>query len=151
MSQPLQPPLGTTPPPVTPGLPDVPDVPDVPVTPVAIVDDTAARAQLEDLQLQESLVAQLLDVLDDAGRQVSGGAPQWVDPDVFGGTREGERMARHTVRAQVRVQQALDQALDALAQHHVALQTFRDEVRRVEATTEEQLAALRARVSGVVS
>ncbi|MFB9315303.1 hypothetical protein [Nocardioides plantarum] len=149
MSQPLQPPLGTTPPPVVPATPVTPVMPVAPAIPV--VDDAAARAQLEDLQLQESVVAQLLDVLDDAGRQVSTGAPQWIDPDVFGGTREGERMARHTVRAQVRVQQALDQALDALAQHHVALSTFREEVRRVEATTEEQLAAVRARITGVVS
>jgi hypothetical protein len=140
MSQPPTPPPATSPvPPVT------------PAAQVPVVDDSAARAQLEDLQLQESVVAQLLDVLDDAGRQVSTGAPQWVDPDAFGGTREGERMARHTIRAQVRVQEALHQALDALAQHHVALSTFRDEVRRVEAMTEEQLAEVRARVAGVVS
>lgn len=119
------------------------------IAPTPVYDDTATRAQLEDLQLQEGVVAQLLAVLDDAGQAVSTGAPKWVDPDVFGGTRLGERMARHTVSAQARVQEALDLALQALAQHHGSLEMFRDEVRRVEASTEEQLASVRNRVDGI--
>lgn len=137
--------------------PIVPPAVTPPVTPPVMTpastpaDDPRVRAQLEDLQMQESVVAQLLDVLDEAGRAVAAGAPKWVDPDVFGGTREGERMARHTVRAQVRVQEALDQALRALGQHHQSLAVFRDEVRRVEAVTEEELAAVRAKVEGISS
>lgn len=118
------------------------------VTPVPIIDDSAARAHLDDLQMQEAVLAQLLDIIEEAGRQVADAAPTWVEPDVFGDTHEGRRMARHTTRAQKRVHQALDLALEALAQHHGALATFRDEVRRVEATTVEQLAAVRARVEG---
>ncbi|MCW2816916.1 MAG: hypothetical protein JWN84_4371 [Nocardioides sp.] len=110
-----------------------------------------AQAQVADLQLQESVVAQVLDVLDEAGRQVCEGAPRWVDPDVFGGSRRGERMARHTLRAQDRVHQALAMATEALAGHHVALATFRDDVRRVEAQAEEHLVVVRARVEGVSS
>lgn len=126
-----------------------PSTPSSAAPPTYVVDDAATRAGLEDLQLQEEVMAQVLDVLDEAGRVVAEGAPRWVDPDVFGGSREGERMARHTIRAQVRVQEALDLALRALASHQMTLTGFRDEVRRVEAVTVEELAAVRARAEGV--
>ena len=90
------------------------DVPSELVTP----DDTAALAALDDLQLQESFVAQVLAVIDDAGRAVAEGRPPWIDPDVFGGERESLRMARHTVRAEARIHEALYLVTAALAQHH---------------------------------
>jgi hypothetical protein len=135
---------------------------DVPTDPAATVplygtnsaDDYAAyyagaQQSLEDLQLQESLVAQILEVIDDAGLAVRDGAPDWIDPDVFGGSRHGERMARHTLRAQSRVYEALNLALAALAQHHEALNVFVLNVRNVEAQTVDQLASVRSRLGSV--
>ncbi|MDO9454729.1 hypothetical protein [Nocardioides sp.] len=112
-------------------------------------DNSEALAALDDLQLQESFVAQVLEVIDEAARAVAEGAPRWIDPDVFGNEREGERMARHTLRAQARVYEALDLATTALAQHHSSLSEFRDGVRQVEAATVEQLATVQARLGDV--
>lgn len=137
----------TSAPPVTP-----PVIPPTTPPPAPYVDTTPSQAALAEFAMQESTVAQVLAVLDDAGRAVAGGRPDWVDPDVFGGeTREARRMARHTVRAQVRVHQALDMATEAVHQHVVAMETFRAEVLRAEDETEAHLAEIRARLGSVSS
>lgn len=146
MGQPDDVPAGTAPTPV----PSTTSPVTSPVTP-ALPDVSGAQAALADLQLQDSVVAQVLQVIDEAGRAVASGAPRWVDPEVFGGSGKGERMARHTIGAQARVHQALDMAMAALVQHQVALTTFRDEVQRVEADTADELAAVRARLGSVPS
>lgn len=122
-----------------------------PTTPaVPLVDTAPSQAALAEFQMQESAVAQVLAILDEAGAAVATGRPDWVDPDVFGGsTREARRMARHTARAQHRVHQALDLATEAVHQHVVAMSTFRDEVLRAEGETEDHLAAIRARLEGL--
>lgn len=96
-----------------------------------------------DLDVQESTVVRILELLDEAARLVAAGQPRWVDPEMFGGTVKGERMARHTLRAQGRVYDALDVALATLAQHHGSLVQFVDEIHHVEAEIETQLTALR--------
>jgi hypothetical protein len=120
-------------------------------TPPPAPDNSEALASLEDLQMQESVLAQILDVIDEAGRLVEEGRPRWVDPDMFGGSHQSVRLARHTVRAQVRVDETLNLAMAALAQHHGSLNGFRDDVRRVESETVDQLAAIQARLGEVTS
>ncbi len=76
-----------------------------------------AEGAIADLQLQDATVRHLLAVLDEAGRTVIEGAPDGLEGDTFGGTHQGERMARHTAGARERVLVTLDRAAEALARH----------------------------------
>ncbi|MEO9322432.1 hypothetical protein ABFT23_03025 [Nocardioides sp. C4-1] len=98
---------------------------------------------ISDLEVQESTVARILELLEEAARLVAAGQPRWVDPDMFGGTVKGERMARHTLRAQARVYDALDGALATLARHHGSLVQFTDEIRALEDEMDARLTELR--------
>lgn len=142
---------GSTPvtPPIVPPVPDAgtrPEAGPVVPPPLPVPDNSEALGALEDLRMQEEVVAEILAVIEEAGRLVGQGAPRWVDPDVFGGSGKGVRLARHTVRAQARVHDTLDRALAALAQHHGSLSGFRDDVRRVEDQTVTELTAVQNRL-----
>ncbi|WP_137292922.1 hypothetical protein [Nocardioides dongxiaopingii] len=103
----------------------------------------------QEIRLEEEDVRYLIALVEETVRDVGGSIPRQVEGDLFGGGHLPERMARHTLGAHERILRTLLSSVQALEEHAGSLQSYRDELNRVEDTIQGYLDQINGRVATI--